>query len=56
MNKTQASTNQNSLQGEKDYQLFVFSIIWYTYNESNILSTNEHPFFSEENKDKTKIK
>ena len=45
MNKTQASTNQNSLQGEKDYQLFVFSIIWYTYNESNILSKNEHPFF-----------
>ena len=27
MDKTQASTNQNSLQGEKDYQLFVSSII-----------------------------
>ena len=30
MGKTQASTNQNSLQGEKDYQLFVSSIIWYS--------------------------
>ena len=27
MDKTQASTNQNSLQGEKDYQLFASSII-----------------------------
>ena len=27
MDKTQASTNQNSLQGKKDYQLFASSII-----------------------------